>query len=335
MVSVIYDTPPPYNFTGLVKDHLEHKEYMENTFDLRYWYLGVGIPYIDWLTDGVVEAGPPPPWANFTDIEGFLKPVWETYITAKLRYTSADLYLIPAAPLGWLDSSPEELEQNWQLLKWEIETIRNMKPSIRLGIVLSGGWNGTGTPSDTDLFKFLEKMFAEGIDIEVIGVEYHPGLDGCSPNISDMEEYYHELTKFNRDIFIWEFFANSNGSELYPDPGWYTEDWQAHIYSEALRLAFENPYIIGINYICFGDYPPEHARTGNESNVYQGFTRADFTPKPSFYQTRDYWRSTFVSGQGVTDENGEIRFTGYPGTYEITIGDKVYRVEFARPRIVP
>lgn len=135
-----------------------------------------------------------------------LKPVWEKYITAKLRYTSADLYLIPAAPLGWIDSSPE-LEQNWQLLKWEIETIRNMKPGIRLGIVLSAGWNGTGTPSDTDVFKFLEKMFAEGIDIDVIGMEYHPGLDGCSPDISDMEKYYYELTKFNRDIFIWEIFA--------------------------------------------------------------------------------------------------------------------------------
>lgn len=102
--------------------------------------------------------------------------------------------------------------------------------------------------------------------------------------------------------------------------------------SGALKVAFENPLVIGIAFMVFQDYIGSGP---NNTNAYWGFIRLDGTPKTSFYQTRDYWRSTFVSGQAVTDENGEIWFTGHPGTYEVTIDGKVYQVEFTRPRIMP
>jgi len=330
-VAKIYSQPPPYNFTSEISEWLDHIAFMKNTFNIRYVVRGIGIPSVDWTTGGIVEAGPPPSWANFTDIEGFLKPQWKEYAEAWVSSLHPDLYLIPGAPLAWVDEPEERLEQNWELIKWEINVIKNVDPEVRCGIAISAGWNGSGNPSDTDTIQFLEQMFAAGVDVEVIAVEYHPGIGDCSPNISDMEKYYRELMKFNRDIFIWDACTVSNGSYGYPNPGWYNETWQAEAMSGALKVAFENPLVIGIAYMVFQDYIGSGP---NNTNAYWGFVRVDGTPKPSFNQTRDYWRSTFVSGQAVTDENGEIKFTGCPGTYEVIIGDKMYQVGFERPSTV-
>jgi|Deesub1362A_J573_1020465.scaffolds.fasta_scaffold00971_10 hypothetical protein len=328
----LYSMPPPYNFTEDVTEWLDHIDYMKRTFGVRYVVRGIGIPSICWNIGGFCEAGSPPAWANITDIEGFLKPSWLEYAKTWVLRLNPDLYLIQGAPIAWVDEPPERIEKNWDLLKWQIEVIKSIDPDARCAVAISAGWNGTGSPLDHDVFAFLDAMFAAGVSVEVIAIEYHPGIDNCSPDISHMAAFYKALGKYNRDIFIWDACTVSNGSLGYPDPGYYSEEWQAEAMSGALKVAFENPLVIGIAFMVFQDYIGSGP---NNTNAYWGFIRLDGTPKPSFYQTRDYWRSTFVSGQAVTDENGEIWFTGYPGTYEVTIDGKVYQEEFARPRIVP
>jgi hypothetical protein len=49
--------------------------------------------------------------------------------------------------------------------------------------------------------------------------------------------------------------------------------------SGALKVAFENPYIIGIDHLHFQDF----ISSGEGENLYKGFIRIDGTPKPSYH----------------------------------------------------
>ena len=266
------------------------------------------------------------PWdLEGRDLETEVKPEYGPRFSGLADLTEY-YFQIPGAPLAWIDSDPALLEQNWELLGWEFDQIALAAPGAKAFVSITGAAN----PSDTSE-EFLDAMFAAGIDPRIIGVEYHPGFDGSSTEIADMEAYFEGLKRFGRDLYIWETFAISQGSETYPDPGWYNETWQAEAMSGILRVAFENPYIIGVHYNYFYDVVTE---TEGEQ-TFQGFVNLDGTPKPSYTATRDYWRSTLVAGEGQTDAAGQLRIAAYPGVYEVEIDDETYEVSFARQSVSP
>lgn len=127
--AAIYAEPPPYNFTAILSEHLQHITFLKNNFDIKYIVFGIGLPDLR-----AIEVDRLPTWVNLSDIEGFVKPQWKKYAELMVSNDLADLYLIPGAPLAWIDSPLEDMEQNWELLKWELEVIKNADPGARCGV---------------------------------------------------------------------------------------------------------------------------------------------------------------------------------------------------------
>lgn len=107
--------------------------------------------------------------------------------------------------------------------------------------------------------------------------------------------------------------------------GVWTEDDQADYLERFYKICFSQPGVEAIIYWDLYD--------GASWIKHGGLIRDDWKPKPA-YQRLDRllnreWRSR---GSGMTDENGELAFTGFYGAYEIEIPDLGKKVSILAPR---
>lgn len=311
------ESPPPYDYAPILDEVEGHLERLHDNWGVEHYAMTIGIEPLYALHESVPD---PPDWIDFDDLEGFVKPAWLALVTEVVPRQWTDLYLIEGGPISWLDPALDPT--NFALIQWEIEQIKALDPDARCFVSVSG----CNSEADTTRDYFIA-LTAAGVEYDGLAIEYHPGLWDCPTDLQLMVDYYDELAEtYGVDLYIWETFTISQGSELYPDPGWYNEDWQAEAMAGMLQVAFENPAIVGINYLHFQD----HLAQGEDINLYEGFVRIDGTPKPSYEATREYWWSTFVEGLETTDVNGQVSFTGAPGEYDVTIGESALTVGFER-----
>ncbi len=177
-----------------------------------------------------------------------------------------------------------------------------------------------------DHLEFIQMLQKKGSPYDVMGIEYQPGSHH-SPEFGYFRRFFHELSRFDKPISIWEFWVPSGGfSEevpnygMYtlnrPDGGW-TEEYQKSIFQQVLKYINTNPQIIGLTQFgwvdCIRDCGP------SPPGPY-GLIRQDGTKKPSYYVMQDWYESWFTECDLVTDSEGRASFLGLPGRYRISRG---------------
>ncbi|MDQ1909822.1 glycoside hydrolase family 2 TIM barrel-domain containing protein [Paenibacillus sp. GD4] len=137
---------------------------------------------------------------------------------------------------------------------------------------------------------------------DVIGInKYHGWYEGEVAGFRDMLEQFHAraeaLGAGDRPVLMTEF----GGAGIYGDTGWeprlFSEDYQAHIVTEALRIFREDPRIVGTYVWQFADVRGDlksyksafrdRARSFNNKGLVNEYRK----PKQSFREVRAIYRS--------------------------------------------
>jgi len=59
--------------------------------------------------------------------------------------------------------------------------------------------------------------------------------------------------------------------------------------------------------------------SGRFGGVESGLLHADLSPKPAYLALKELIDSWTTSGNGTTDDNGELFFRGFAGDYDVTV----------------
>ncbi|MCX7695481.1 MAG: hypothetical protein N2Z71_07250 [Caloramator sp.] len=172
--------------------------------------------------------------------------------------------------------------------------------------------------------EYVQELIKNGCDFDAIGIEYQPASHH-SAEPKHIKRFFDDLKKFNKPIFIWEFWVPSDTpvSEKHPlysmfinnkpKSGW-NENTQAEIMKFMLNYIDSDRKIIGLTHFGWRD---EKADLDKDIG-YFGLIRIDGSKKPSYYVMESWYKSLFINLQVKTDENGEIHFKGMPGKYKFS-----------------
>lgn len=193
--------------------------------------------------------------------------------------------------------------------KWCFETSRRHFPNSRLfwneGIEESFGKCYVGTRSF--YYMTIEKMLSQGVNVQGIGMQYHafePDELLCNPlRIIDVLDCY---GKFGLPIHISEISIPSFDNE--PQ----NEENQAELTKRLFKLWFSQKHCESIVWWNLAD----NTAFQQESAYHAGLIREDCSEKPA-YRAIDKLINEEWHTELETDTNGQLRFSGFYGDYEI------------------
>lgn len=174
-------------------------------------------------------------------------------------------------------------------------------------------------------FKLLSRLNEKGTPFDAIGMQDHAFELDWVPSWETWAtlEAYKTLDK---EIHITEAWAPSAPLPITNSwkKGLWSEDNQADYLRRHYTMLFSHPSVESINYWGFEDDKDKD----DPNNNGLGLVRNDFSKKPS-YQMLDHLinEEWHTKGEIATNNDGEIQFTGFYGTYNITIDDMVYQIK--------
>lgn len=166
--------------------------------------------------------------------------------------------------------------------------------------------------------KFIEKaqaLLEAGVPIDVIGVEAHifngQDLKNQLRMLNKIYSALDELAVLGKPIHITEFQIPLPAvMEAFGVDTATAEQLQAEIARIFYTVFFSHPAVEAIIYWNF-------YRAWQPGS---GFLRDDLTLKPIYFVLKDLihreWKTLL---EGVADETGQLSFTGFPGTYKVTV----------------
>ncbi len=162
-------------------------------------------------------------------------------------------------------------------------------------------------------YDLILELQARGAPISGIGLQVHPINHWLWPQqIWETLEMYTEL---DLPVHITELHQPSLPHPI--EGGWREGEWgeqaQAEYLEQLYRLFFGHPSVVSINAWGLSDR--------NSWLEGAGLIDAEYRPKPAYEALKKLIKGEWKTDptQVVTDDRGEIRFTGFYGTYELTI----------------
>lgn len=170
-----------------------------------------------------------------------------------------------------------------------------------------------GFRGDADKFvPFVKNLLRKGAPIDAIGEQAHDPPYWYSPK--EIFDTLDKMASTGLPIHLTELTYPSNGAEITGGfvKGKWDEEKQAEFYRYFVTLCFSHPKVEAITLWAMWD--------GSSWLKNGGIIREDWTPKPAYYALDDLinnkWKTNFES---YTDTNGEVRFRGFYGDYEVTV----------------
>jgi endo-1,4-beta-xylanase len=162
-----------------------------------------------------------------------------------------------------------------------------------------------------DYVPMVKDLLAKGAPIDAIGEQAHDAPYWYSPK--DILETLNKMATTGLRIHLTELTYPSNNAKITGGfvQGKWDEQKQGEFYRYLLTLAFSHPNVDAITLWAMWD--------GSTWLKGGGIIREDWTPKPA-YRVMDElinktWKTRFDSR---SDANGEVRFHGFHGDYEVT-----------------
>lgn len=181
-------------------------------------------------------------------------------------------------------------------------------------------------PMSLATYDIVTAMQQRGIDADYIGLQlyygaYEPPID--LGTLSDLFDVYAD--HFDYHFFIQEFeypthdgYSEFDSGEI--DFRWgqdgYSRDDQAYWGSGVYTLAMSKPNFIGANWMLGCDLPEGY----DARRLGDGLLERDcLTPRPILSSLKDLFTSWRSDGQSLSDASGQVHFSGFAGTYRLTI----------------
>ena len=167
---------------------------------------------------------------------------------------------------------------------------------------------------ETDrLYDIVKGMLDRKVPVHGIGVQCHFGDRQLNPAF--IKARFDKLGSLGLPIKVTELDFGDWQKGMY-----FGEDEQAKRYEMFLRIAFSHPAVEGI--VLWGFWDNRHwVKNG-------GIIAADGREKPAAKLIYDLWHKVWTTnGTFKADENGVVKFRGYPGKYKVTVDGKSEMVE--------
>lgn len=162
---------------------------------------------------------------------------------------------------------------------------------------------------ETDFYYDLVKdMLARKIPVQGVGVQCHYQGRAVSPAL--FKQRIDKLALLGLPIKISEFDIGTFEQGLHV-----SEKKQAEEFTKFIRSAFSHPAISGI--LLWGFWDNRHwIKNG-------GIIASDGRAKPAADSVYNLWHKTWTTKtSAVADGSGKAKFRGFPGKYQVMIGDK-------------
>ncbi len=208
-------------------------------------------------------------------------------------------------------------------------------PNNILGInEWSGVWEAPETPWD-NYASYIEAELLKGGRIDAIGMQFHVFIRNeeyfeKTRKFYDLNQLFKTLdnyARFGKQIQITEvtipaFTAEESDEEL-----------QADVIERLYSLWFSYPNVSQIIYWNLVDgyaaFTTPGDMQGGENYYRGGLLRFDMSEKPAYKRLRHLIKEVWTTDEELTaDENGEVKFRGFYGEYEVTADGKTYKVNF-------
>jgi endo-1,4-beta-xylanase len=166
---------------------------------------------------------------------------------------------------------------------------------------------------ETDRYYGLIKgMLDRKVPVMGIGVQCHFGLRPVIPGL--IKTRLDKLASLGLPIKVTEFDVGDWQVGMND-----TEEVQAEKLETFLRTAFSHPAVNGI--VFWGFWDNRHwVKNG-------GMIASDGREKPAAKRVYDLWHKVWTTDLYATaDENGEAKFRGFKGYYQVNAGDKKFQI---------
>lgn len=281
---------------------LRGQPHYKTTDQMAAWCIGNGITLKGHTLVWGARQGRPS-WLPWEDTEEMGRLVEARVRTVVARYKGrVDIWDVVNEPVHTRQFEQVFPDYVARAYRWAREENPDAVLVINDYDIIGGG-------SSDEFFDLVKELIDQGVPIDAIGLQAHPGTVWLSPR-----QVYDALDKFSvfgKEIHITEYTVPVDGSRIrggYRKGRW-SEQAQAEYYREFYTTCFSHPAVSAIT--CWGHY-----RTWQKQG---GLLRDDFTPKPAFHTLEnlihDTWR-TRVSGK--TDSEGRFAFRGFYGRYDVS-----------------
>ena len=198
----------------------------------------------------------------------------------------------------------------WDLLDSAHVWAHRADPDARLFI---NEYNVVSAGETERLYDIVKGMLDRKVPVHGIGVQCHFGDRQLNPAF--IKARLDKLGSLGLPIKVTELDFGDWQKGMY-----FGEEEQARRYEMFLRIAFSHPAVEGI--VLWGFWDNRHwVKNG-------GIIAADGREKPAAKLIYDLWHKVWTTnGTFKADENGVVKFRGYPGKYKVTIDGKSEMVE--------
>lgn len=201
-----------------------------------------------------------PPWLENRLSNPQLKPEYGAFLQAMVSRYKDDVSMWWVGEEINLGGDGPSWKQQKEWIKWQVGLMREIDPDARIAISF-GSWTDYHEEIPPNAVHEVEggkQLMDEGVDFDVIAMEYHYGTLQKG-DLNSLRNALNDIKAVGKEIFIWEVFYPGGTDPDYQDywdwkyspDGGYTEEWQADQVYETLKMAFEDPKIIGINIFHF------------------------------------------------------------------------------------
>ena len=253
-------------------------------------------------------------------------------------------------------------EMNWEegrtgfyadpsFIKWCFDTADTYFPNNQLVVNdgLSECWLDRGRTTDK-YYAYIENTLLKGSRIDAIGMQFHAWTSGdmieteyarTNKMLYNPEAILKRLdlyASFGKPLQITEITLSAAG----PEPE--NEQIQAELLEGLYSTWFAHPNVEQIIYwnlvdgyaYVASDDPEVIGRsqgdmTNGENRFYGGLLRFDMSPKPAYYALKDLIQKKWHTElETVTDSNGQIRFSGFVGEYELQLDGATQNIHLSK-----
>ncbi len=282
-----------------------------------------------------------PAWLKELSVEQVKRELERRYQEISERYADKIRTIEVTNEMNW----PEGMNvtgfyREPDFLTWCYDMAEKYFPNNQIAIneAVNESWLQRGRVTDY-YYSYIENLMLKGRRIDAIGMQFHAmtSKDMIPTEYERMSKVMYNPKKllsrldmyarFGKPLQITEITLSAAGPEPENEQiqaellkGLYTT-WFAHPNVE--QIIYWN-LVDGYAYVDSDDPEVINASRGNmeigENRFYGGLLRFDMSAKPAYYALKELLQKKWhTEASGVTDPNGQLRFHGFWGRYQVSI----------------
>ncbi|MBQ6832350.1 MAG: endo-1,4-beta-xylanase [Oscillospiraceae bacterium] len=298
-----------------------------------------------------------PKWLKDLPVETVKQELERRYQEISERYGSEIRTIEVTNEMNWPEGmNVTSFYEDPEYLTWCYQMAEKYFSGNQIAIneAVNESWLQRGRVTDI-YYAYVENLLLKGCRIDAIGMQFHAltSKDMISTEYKRMSPVMYNpkkilsrldlYSRFGKPLQITEVTISAAG----PEPE--NEQIQAELLEGLYTTWFAHPNVEQIIYWNLVDgyaYVPSNdpevigASQGNmkvgENRFYGGLLRFDMTPKPAYYTLKDLIQNKWHTEiEAVTDVNGQVRFNGFLGEYDIYLGETAQKYSGVLAKTTP